>query len=97
MGDDLVLLADRASFHIVCDPFFHPWPLITFLGFAKCFISTWMSRGRVVVHKIHDPLLDDVDRGYVNSCLCGYSSDFEFLCWQDCDLLIVFFPLVHSW
>ena len=49
MGLDFVLLACGASLDVVCDLLVHPGPLIEFFDFPKCFISSRMSSGRVVM------------------------------------------------
>jgi len=61
MSDDLVLLADSTSLHVVCDPFLHSWPLILFLSLAECFVLSWVTGRWMVVHEIHDSLLDYVN------------------------------------
>ena len=79
MSDDLVLLTNSTSFHIVCDPLLHLQPLIMFLSFTKCFISAWMSSGWVVVYEVHDSSFDYVDRRYIDFCFQGCSGNFELL------------------
>ena len=49
MGLDLVLLAGSASLDVVHDPLIHFWPLIEFLDFPECFISSGVSSGGVIV------------------------------------------------
>ena len=56
-----------------------------------------MSGRWVIVHEIHDPLFDYVDRRYIDFCFQGYSGNFKLLFQQDRNLLIVLFSLVYSW
>ena len=49
MGLDLILLAGGASLDVVRDPLVHSGPLIEFLDFPDCFISSGMSSSGVIV------------------------------------------------
>ena len=49
MGDSLVLLADGASFNVICDPLFHSRPLGALTCLPKGFVSSRVSSGGMVV------------------------------------------------
>lgn len=98
MCEDLVLLAYCASFYIIGDPFFHFQPPIPFLCFSKCFISTWVSCCRVIMHQGHDSSLHFQNRGHHNLSFhrdSGGCCD-KFAVREHCDVLIVHFALVSS-
>ena len=79
VSKNFVLLANSTSFDVVSNPFFHVWPVVAFLGFAKSFISAWVPCRWMVIHQVHDSSFDDVDGWYRDSCFWDGSSDLEFL------------------
>ena len=50
MSLDLCLLAYGASFDIIFNPFLHSNPPVVLLNFSKCFVPSWMSGCRGVMH-----------------------------------------------
>jgi hypothetical protein len=53
VGNDLVLLAYRASFYVVGYPCIHSLPLVALLCPSYCLISAWMAGRGVVVCPRH--------------------------------------------
>ena len=56
MGLNFILLAGGAPLDVVCDPLIHFWPLIEFLDFSDCFISSRVSSCRVIMGFFQDIL-----------------------------------------
>ena len=54
MSEDLILLADCASFDAVCYPLVHACPRQDFCGFLDGFVVPWMSRCGVIVDQGHE-------------------------------------------
>jgi hypothetical protein len=46
---NLVLLAGCASFDVVGDPLFHPYPIVELLDFPDGFVSSWVPGGWMIV------------------------------------------------
>ena len=57
----LALLANCASLDIIRDPCMHPWPPILVLDLLYCFVPSWMSSSRVVMHSMQDGLFYFLD------------------------------------
>ena len=97
MCEDLVLLAYGASLDVVCDPFLHVRPVVSFLGLSEGFVSPQVSCGGVVMYKPHDASFDQVKRWYLDFGLSWCSGYSEFLWGQDYDFLVVILTLVCTW
>src|SRR6266478_5067086 len=54
VGQNLILLADRAAFYVVRDPLSHSSPGQDLCGFSNCFVSSGVSCGGVIVEEVHD-------------------------------------------
>ena len=96
MRQNLVLLANGASFDVVCDPFLHSGPVVVLLGLLQCFVPSWMSCGWVIVYEMHDASLDFVEGRYEGFSFWDGCCDFEFFWCEDCDVLVILFSSVCS-
>jgi hypothetical protein len=92
MGNDFILLADRAPFYVVGYPCIHSLPLTVLLYPSHCFIPSRVASCGVVVGPCH----------YRLSFLCRWGCVHfycvnEFVVWEYRDALIVVLALVCSW
>src|SRR6266403_6375818 len=53
VSHDFILLAGRAAFDVVCDPLPHPFPRENLRSLSDCFVSSGVSRSRVIVNEVH--------------------------------------------
>src|SRR5258708_7102094 len=96
MREDLVLLTDGTSFHIVRNPFLHSRPIIMFLSFSQCLVSSGVSCSGVVVYEAHDPSFDFIEGRYEGFSFWVSCCDLEFSWCEDCDVLVVFLSSICS-
>src|SRR6266436_6657762 len=91
MSHDFVLLADCASFHVVCYPLSHPCPWQGFCCFLDCFISSGVSCHGVVMDEGHEVLFGGVwDLRYVG----GIDEEFLF---KESLIFIIVVSLIRIW
>src|SRR6266403_6203677 len=74
VGQNLILLADRAAFYVVRDPLSHSSPGQDLCGFSNCFVSSGVSCGGVIVDEGHEISF----RGVWDLCCGSVNKDFWF-------------------
>ncbi|SRR6266436_5652061 len=88
MGQDLVLLANCASFHVVCYPLAHSHPWQGFSRFSDRFVSPGVSCHGVVVDESHEVSFGGVwEMHHVG----GIDEEFWF---EESLILVVIFSLI---
>ena len=91
MSYDFVLLADCTSLYVVCYPLAHPHPWQGFGRFPDCLLSSWVSRGGVVVDEGHEVPFGGIwDLCYVG----GIDKEFRF---KEGLILVVVVSLIQIW
>ena len=99
MCEDLILLTRGTSLDVVCNPFLHLRPPVSFLRFPKGFVAAWMPCCWVVMHEGHDTSFYFKDRWYDNLSLGSGSGRgyCEFIFGEYYDVFVVGFSLVGAW